>query len=239
MICGEKYSAASSANRTPEPPGPPGLTNSTPTRCAGSVALCRFTASSKVGPPGLLRSIGSASVPHSYPACCSAHCLQAIVGVLTAAVAGLATAAPLGTRTRPTANAPIARFIRCTVPSQRFIGLRREDPSSRNPPPVTTHGMAPRHPLGGCRLAFIQVDRKLVLPQARCTLGLPNWLIATLRTRAAAGIRLDEPIFADSLGGYRDPNNVRRSLRSALASPAPPRASPSRPCTWTHEPQAA
>lgn len=49
------------------------------------------------------------------------------------------------------------------------------------------------------------------------TLGLPNWLVATLRARAAAGIRLDEPIFADSLGGYRDPNNVRRSLRSALA----------------------
>jgi integrase len=47
--------------------------------------------------------------------------------------------------------------------------------------------------------------------------GLPNWLIATLRTRAASGIRLDAPIFADTLGGYRDPNNVRRSLRTALA----------------------
>jgi integrase len=48
-------------------------------------------------------------------------------------------------------------------------------------------------------------------------LGLPNWLIATLRTRAACGIRLDAPIFTDTLGGYRDPNNVRRSLRTALA----------------------
>lgn len=48
-------------------------------------------------------------------------------------------------------------------------------------------------------------------------LGLPNWLIATLRTRAAAGFRLDDPVFADTHGGYRDPNNVRRSLRTALA----------------------
>ncbi|WP_020391490.1 helix-turn-helix domain-containing protein [Kribbella catacumbae] len=47
--------------------------------------------------------------------------------------------------------------------------------------------------------------------------GLPNWLIATLRTRAATGIRLDAPIFTDTIGGYRDPNNVRRSLRAALA----------------------
>jgi integrase len=47
--------------------------------------------------------------------------------------------------------------------------------------------------------------------------GLPNWLIATLRTRAATGIRLDDPIFTDTTGGYRDPHNVRRSLRNALA----------------------
>jgi integrase len=47
--------------------------------------------------------------------------------------------------------------------------------------------------------------------------GLPNWLLATLRTRTATGIRLDDPIFTDTTGGYRDPNNVRRSLRTALA----------------------
>ena len=47
--------------------------------------------------------------------------------------------------------------------------------------------------------------------------GLPNWLIATLHTRAATGIRLDDPIFTDANGGYRDPNNTRRSLRTALA----------------------
>jgi integrase len=47
--------------------------------------------------------------------------------------------------------------------------------------------------------------------------GLPNWLTAALRTRAAAGIRLDDAIFTDTIGGYRDPNNTRRSLRVALA----------------------
>ena len=49
------------------------------------------------------------------------------------------------------------------------------------------------------------------------TLPLPNWVIAVLRTRFAAGVGLDEPIFADSNGGFRDPSNVRRSLRDALA----------------------
>lgn len=48
-------------------------------------------------------------------------------------------------------------------------------------------------------------------------LGLPDWLVATLRTRSAAGIRLDDPIFTDSHGSYRDPTNVRRSLRAALS----------------------
>ncbi|MFC0622445.1 tyrosine-type recombinase/integrase [Kribbella deserti] len=48
-------------------------------------------------------------------------------------------------------------------------------------------------------------------------LPLPRWVTAMLRTRLAAGARLDEPIFADTLGGYRDPSNVRRSLREALS----------------------
>ncbi|MFI6833640.1 helix-turn-helix domain-containing protein [Kribbella sp. NPDC050241] len=48
-------------------------------------------------------------------------------------------------------------------------------------------------------------------------LSLPNWGIAALRTRYAAGIRLDEPVFADALGGFRDPSNTRRSLRTALS----------------------
>ena len=56
-------------------------------------------------------------------------------------------------------------------------------------------------------------------------LHLPDWAIAVLQTRYAAGIRLDEPIFADSIGGFRDPSNVRRSLRTVLPpSAAPPAA---------------
>jgi integrase len=48
-------------------------------------------------------------------------------------------------------------------------------------------------------------------------LGLPNWALAVLRAKFAAGIRLDEPIFADAIAGFRDPSNVRRSLREALS----------------------
>ena len=45
----------------------------------------------------------------------------------------------------------------------------------------------------------------------------PNWAIAMLRARHAAGIRLDDPVFADTVGGYRDPSNTRRALRTALS----------------------
>jgi hypothetical protein len=38
-----------------------------------------------------------------------------------------------------------------------------------------------------------------------------------LRARHAAGIRLDAPVFADTIGGYRDPSNTRRDLRAALS----------------------
>ncbi|WP_049797266.1 helix-turn-helix domain-containing protein [Kribbella flavida] len=38
-----------------------------------------------------------------------------------------------------------------------------------------------------------------------------------LHRRHAAGVHLDQPIFADSLGGFRDPSNVRRALRRALS----------------------
>jgi len=46
-------------------------------------------------------------------------------------------------------------------------------------------------------------------------LALPDWLVAILRRRHAMGVRLDHPVFPDSLGGFRDPNNVRRDLRTA------------------------
>ena len=48
-------------------------------------------------------------------------------------------------------------------------------------------------------------------------LHLPNWAIAVLRTRHATGIRLDDPVLADTLGSFRDPSNTRRALRNALS----------------------
>ena len=48
-------------------------------------------------------------------------------------------------------------------------------------------------------------------------LSLPRWAVSMLRTRQAAGIRLDDPVFADTLGGYRDPSNTRRAIRTALS----------------------
>jgi integrase len=48
-------------------------------------------------------------------------------------------------------------------------------------------------------------------------LHLPNWALAVLRTRHAAGIRLDQPVFADTTGSLRDPSNTRRSLRATLS----------------------
>jgi integrase len=47
---------------------------------------------------------------------------------------------------------------------------------------------------------------------------LPLWLLGILRRRDAAGlIRLDQPVFPDTDGGYRDPSNVRRALRTSLS----------------------
>ena len=36
-----------------------------------------------------------------------------------------------------------------------------------------------------------------------------------LRARFVTGARLDQPLFPDALGGFRDPANVRRDLRDA------------------------
>jgi integrase len=46
-------------------------------------------------------------------------------------------------------------------------------------------------------------------------LSLPKFAVSMLRARCAAGIRLGEPVFADSNRGFRDPSNVRRDLREA------------------------
>jgi integrase len=46
-------------------------------------------------------------------------------------------------------------------------------------------------------------------------LPLPSWAVAMLRRRFMEGVRLDQPVFPDSRGGFRDANNVRRDLRDA------------------------
>ena len=48
-------------------------------------------------------------------------------------------------------------------------------------------------------------------------LKLPRWCADILEARRAKGIELNEPVFCDALGGFRDPNNVRRDLRRARA----------------------
>ena len=47
------------------------------------------------------------------------------------------------------------------------------------------------------------------------TLPLPTSAVALLRRRFMSGARLDQPLFPDVLGGFRDPANVRRELREA------------------------
>ena len=49
------------------------------------------------------------------------------------------------------------------------------------------------------------------------TLGLPPSGMAVLGRRLMAGTRMDQPVFPDVLGGFRDPANVRRELRMARA----------------------
>jgi integrase len=47
------------------------------------------------------------------------------------------------------------------------------------------------------------------------TLPLPDSAVEVLRRRFMSGARLDQPVFPDLKGGFRDPNNVRRDLRRA------------------------
>lgn len=46
-------------------------------------------------------------------------------------------------------------------------------------------------------------------------LRVPAWGMAMLRARLMDGGRLDQPVFANADGDYRDPTNVRRDLREA------------------------
>jgi integrase len=46
-------------------------------------------------------------------------------------------------------------------------------------------------------------------------LKIPSWCVAMLRARFVQGVRLTDPVFPDSTGGFRDPSNTRRSFRDA------------------------
>ncbi|MEO5853126.1 MAG: site-specific integrase [Nocardioides sp.] len=46
-------------------------------------------------------------------------------------------------------------------------------------------------------------------------LGLPLSAVAVLRRRFLTGARLDQPVFPDLRGGFRDPSNVSREIREA------------------------
>jgi integrase len=50
----------------------------------------------------------------------------------------------------------------------------------------------------------------------RRILVLPSWAVADLQRLWARGVRLEDPVFSNSLGGLRDPKNTRRDVRAAL-----------------------
>ncbi|SDR75765.1 Site-specific recombinase XerD [Nocardioides scoriae] len=53
-------------------------------------------------------------------------------------------------------------------------------------------------------------------------LDLPASALAVLQRRFMSGARLDQPLFPDVVGGFRDPSNVRRELREARESAGMP-----------------
>ncbi|PZF81595.1 site-specific integrase [Jiangella anatolica] len=64
------------------------------------------------------------------------------------------------------------------------------------------------------RLTGIGLIRKKTKTSAgERLLQLPLFGIVMLRRRFAEGIRLDQPVFASTVGGLRDPSNVRKVLR--------------------------
>ena len=48
------------------------------------------------------------------------------------------------------------------------------------------------------------------------SLLIPSWMVVDLQRRFSRGVSMDEPVFANSLGGLRDPKNTRRDVRHAL-----------------------
>ncbi|TQS40046.1 site-specific integrase [Cryptosporangium phraense] len=50
------------------------------------------------------------------------------------------------------------------------------------------------------------------------TLRLPSWAVAMLERSSGGYVRMDRPVFPDSLDGFRDPSNTQRALREARGS---------------------
>jgi integrase len=48
------------------------------------------------------------------------------------------------------------------------------------------------------------------------SLLIPSWMVTELQLRRSQGVRMDEPVFPNSLSGLRDPKNTRRDVRRAL-----------------------
>lgn len=68
------------------------------------------------------------------------------------------------------------------------------------------------------RLRGIGLVRKSTKSEAgERVLKLPRFLVAMLRERNVVG-RIEGPVFPDSLGGWRDPSNTSRDLRTARGS---------------------
>jgi len=54
----------------------------------------------------------------------------------------------------------------------------------------------------------------------RRILVLPSWAVADLQRRWARGVRLEDPVFSNSLGGLRDPKNTRHAGERHLTARA-------------------
>ncbi|MEU4394990.1 helix-turn-helix domain-containing protein [Kribbella sp. NPDC023855] len=59
------------------------------------------------------------------------------------------------------------------------------------------------------------VRRRVKSAAGERSLRLPKWALEMVRARWNAETPLDSPVFPDSVGGFRDPHNVQRSLRDA------------------------
>ena len=129
--------APSLTSSTPEPPGPPGFTNSEPMRRAGSLAGRRISASEMVGPPGSSWSSGTRAVAHSYGA---PQPVQRSTGTARAAGRGLGRHHRHPGRQQRRGTPPPASRLRLRAPH------RSDHPTPRASTCVRPHGPDPDQP---------------------------------------------------------------------------------------------